>query len=412
MRWIVIAETNFLVDDLGLGNDLIEALLKNGFEKISCTEMNYYDEFGRELSMPYYVSATCYEKRYWWGTATVSESDIMFEDDPVTVYLKVNDFPPRIVRRILDGSADSRELDNAEAELLDVAIDYERADVFLSHYFIPVDHNLTLSCKRNDLINCIENVSSWISDYIEYLKRRAEELLRKYKPDELEEYRCPRCGFLIKNYEREYHLADHEMEDAKEQLNVIKRIISEEYRIPSRSEYPLAFKYFEKEIMETIKNKILPLYRGVADEINRKIKEKGLENLGVHKLHYLEDIVDLLKNIPREIRWLVVNEYTNIPHILSSSAYQVFMKAIENDATIKELMRKPNFSIKINMKKGRFYLYMFNNNKQIAYLKIDERLRDKIWRKVAEYLEDPEEIKMVTDELYRKTLQTLQQLKM
>jgi hypothetical protein len=397
-------------DDDSEHSDLIDALLENGFERISCTERCYYDEFGRELRTPYYASATCYQKKYWWGIATLTKTDIdLAEDyyDPITVYLQVYDYPPTIVRRILDGSADYKELDDAFNELIDSALNYDKADIYLGYGDIPVDHDIELACKREDLIGCVENISSWIGDFMEYLKKKAEELLRKYKPDELEDYRCPRCGVLIKNYEREYHLADHEMDDAREQLREVERIISEELRIPSSSEYPLAFKHFEREIEEMLESKILPLFRGVADEINRRIEEKGLRHLGVHKLYYLEDIVDLLKSIPREIRWMVVGKYTIIPSILSNGAYEALMKAIDNDASLRELMRRPSFSIRVKRKRGGLYIHLFNNDKQIAYLRVDERLKDKIRMKVAECLEDPEEIETTTEELYRKAIQQL-----
>lgn len=353
-------------DDDSEHSDLIDALLENGFERISCTERCYYDEFGRELWTPYYASATCYQKKYWWGIATLTKTDIdLAEDyyDPITVYLQVYDYPPTIVRRILYGSADYKELDDAFDELIDSALNYDKADIYLGYGDIPVDHDIELACKRKDLIGCVENISLWIGDFMEYLKKKAEELLRKYKPDELEDYRCPRCGVLIKNYEREYHLADHEMDDAREQLREVERIISEELRIPSSSEYPLAFKHFEREIEEMLESKILPLFRGVADEINRRIEEKGLRHLGVHKLYYLEDIVDLLKSIPREIRRMVVGKYTKIPSILSNRAYEALMKAIDNDESLRELMRRPSFSIRVKRKRGGYistYLIMIS----------------------------------------------------
>jgi len=397
-------------DDDSEYNDLIDALLENGFERISCTELCYYDEFGRELWTPYYASATCYQKRYWWGIATLTKTDIDLvenDDDPISVYLQVYDYPPTIVRRILDGSADYKELDDAFNELIDSALNYDKADIYLGYDSIPVDHDIELACKRKDLIGCVENISSWIGDFMEYLKKKAEELLRKYKPDELEDYRCPRCGVLIKNYEREYHLSDHEMDEAREQLREVERIVSEELRIPSSSEYPLAFKHFEREIEEMLESKILPLFRGVADEINRRIEERGLRHLGVHKLYYLEDIVDLLKSIPREIRWMVVGKYTKIPFILSNRAYEALMKAIDNDEALRELMRRPSFSIRVKRKRGGLYVHLFNNDKQVAYLRVDERLKDKIRMKVAECLEDPEEIEATTEELYRKAIQQL-----
>ncbi|MDT7887756.1 MAG: hypothetical protein RQ885_02130 [Desulfurococcales archaeon] len=400
----------FYYDDDSEYSDLIDALLENGFERISCTELCYYDEFGRELRTPYYASTTCYQKKYWWGIATLTKTDIDLvenDDDPISVYLQVYDYPPTIVRRILDGSADYKELDDAFNELIDSVLNYDKVDIYLGYDSIPVDHDIELACKRKDLIGCVENISSWIGDFIEYLKKKAEELLRKYKPDELEDYRCPRCGVLIKNYEREYHLADHEMDEAREQLREAERIVSEELRIPSSSEYPLAFKHFEREIEEMLESKILPLFRGVADEINRRIEEKGLRHLGVHKLYYLEDIVDLLKSIPREIRWMVVGKYTIMPFILSGTAYETLMEAIDNDEALKELMRRPSFSIRVKRKRGGLYIHLFNNDKQVAYLRVDERLKDKIRMKVAECLEDPEEIETTTEELYRKAIQQL-----
>jgi hypothetical protein len=83
------------------------------------------------------------------------------------------------------------------------------------------------------------------------------------------------------------------------------------------------------------------------------------------------------------------------------------MKAIDNDEALRELMRRPSFSIRVKRKRGRLYVHLFNNDKQVAYLRVDERLKDKIRMKVAECLEDPEEIETTTEELYRKAIQQL-----
>ncbi|KUO79492.1 hypothetical protein B7L70_05135 [Vulcanisaeta sp. EB80] len=95
-------------------------------------------------------------------------------------------------------------------------------------------------------------------------------------------------------------------------------MISDEYVIPDRTQYPLAFKYFEDDIKNLIKVKILPMYKGLAREINKKIEEKGISTLNLSLnlrqfLHYFSDIPELIiKSVPREIRREFVLEYTNI----------------------------------------------------------------------------------------------------
>jgi hypothetical protein len=83
------------------------------------------------------------------------------------------------------------------------------------------------------------------------------------------------------------------------------------------------------------------------------------------------------------------------------------METTDNDKALRELMRRPSLSIRVKKKRGGLYVHLFNNDKHIAYLRIDERLKGKIRMKVAECLEDPEEIEATTEELYRKAIQQL-----
>ncbi|MFP3207757.1 MAG: hypothetical protein RXQ73_03660 [Caldivirga sp.] len=150
-----------------------------GFRRIQCTEEEYYDEFGRELDIPYYVEAECYAKEYEWGTATVSARDLDVAEyfgDLVPVYLNVVGFPPLIVNRITEDN------DGYDA-VIEATINYGKASVIYDSGSIPVDYNLEIECKKEELVKCIDNVSSWINDYIEYLTRVAEDYLRRSKPE-------------------------------------------------------------------------------------------------------------------------------------------------------------------------------------------------------------------------------------
>ena len=312
--------------------EIASLLTKNGFEEFGCSAEEYYDDYGKFHVIPRYKSVRCYQKEYEWGTATIRSLDL--DEDEVTVYLNVNDFPPAIVRRINDGSADYPELDNAYAHLVDATYHYERANLSFYPDVNPVDHNLELFCEKDELISCVESVSSWINDYIKYLEGKAEDLLRKIKPDELNDVRCPKCGIIMKKYELEYHLAQHEFDEAKEQFNIVSKIINNEYTIPDKSEYPLAFKYFEKDIKDLLKIKILPLHKGLADEINKRISEevekRGVLHLNLNQfLYYFMDIPELIiKNVPKEIRKEFILEYTSIRTVLSSSALDKFINLI------------------------------------------------------------------------------------
>jgi len=384
--------------------DMASLLMKNGFKETECTEEEYYDKYGRYHEMPYYKSAKCYQKEYEWGTATVRSSHL--DLDEVIVYLDVKNFPPIIVERIIDGSTDYKELDDAYADLVDASYHYEKADLSFYPDSVPVDHNLELSCKRDELISCIENISSWINDYIKYLEEKAEELLRKYKPDELNDVKCPKCGIIMKKYELEYHLEQHEFEEAKEQFYKIKKMVEDAYKIPDKSEYQLAFKYFEKDIKDLLKIKILPLYKGLADEINKRISEevekRGVLHLNLKQfLYHFMDILELIiKNVPKEIRKEFILEYTSIPTVLSSSALDKFINLIESDTTIQEI-RNPHFTIKLKKKRGMCYVHIYVNEEPIAYLKVDDKIKDKIRNKIAEHLIDPTEIERITEELFR-----------
>ena len=391
------------------GDEMASLLMKNGFKETECTE-EYYDGYGRYHVMPYYKSAKCYQKEYEWGTATVRSSHL--DLDEVIVYLDVKDFPPIIVERMIDGSMDYNELDDAYADLIDASYHYEKADLSFNPDSVPVDHNLELFCKRDELISCIENISSWINDYIKYLEEKAEELLRKHKPDELNDVKCPKCGIIMKKYELEYHLEQHEFEEAKEQFYKIKKMVEDAYKIPDKSEYQLAFKYFEKDIKDLLKIKILPLYKGLADEINKRIREEYGEekrirgshlNLKQFLYHFMDIPELIIKNVPKEIRKEFILEYTSIRTVLSSSALDKFINLIESDMTIQEI-RNPHFTIKLEKKRGMCYAHIYVNENHIAYLKVDGKIKDKIRNKIAEHLIDPIEIERITEELYNKMI--------
>ncbi len=390
-------------------DQIASLLMEKGFEEINCTVREYYDDYGRFHEIPFYESAICYQKEYEWGTATISALDLDLDEvSEVTVYLNINDFPPTIVERIIDDP----ELNDAYDELIDATYDYKKANLSFYSDIVPVDYNLELLCKKDELISCVENVSSWINDYIEYLKRVAEGLLRKYKPDELNNVECPKCHITIRKYEYEYHLTQHEIEEAKEQFHVIRRMISDEYVIPDRAQYPLAFKYFEDDIKNLIKVKILPMYKGLAREINKKIEEKGISTLNLSLnlrqfLHYFSDIPELIiKNVPREIRREFVLEYTNISRILSSSALEKFINIIENEERIPEISNL-HFSTKLERKNGMYYVHIYVNGNHIAYLKVDGKIKNKIRNIVAQYLIDPVGIEKITENLYNEIRQKL-----
>jgi hypothetical protein len=68
------------------------------------------------------------------------------------------------------------------------------------------------------------------------------------------------------------------------------------------------------------------------------------------------------------------------------------------------MTRKPSFSIKQIKRGGAHYIHLYANERKVAYLKVDERVKEKIRRKVAEHLVYQEEVEKVVEKLYREIL--------
>jgi hypothetical protein len=374
-------------------DDLVDALLERGFKKIWCVEEIYhYDELEGFHEIPYYTHTTCYQKEYPWGTATIEESDL--EESDITVYINVRGFPTAVVERIVDGSLYHPELDKAYDDLIMASYEYQGAEIVYDVGDTPVEHNFELLCRGEEILDCIDNISSIVYDFTEYLERVAVDLLRKYKPEELEEFKCPRCGATIPGLERDRHVAEHEFEEAR-------RVIVERHEIPGRPQYPLAYKYFEAEIKDLLVKEILPMFEGLAREINRRIRERRLKRLSINQLHHIGDILEIIKRVPKEIRNYFV-ELTKLDEIMSEHDFIELLDIIEDDRELERIARKPSFNIKLEVRRGIRYIRLYANERRIARLKVDERIKEKIRRKIAEHLVDPREVDIVTEELYRR----------
>jgi TfoX/Sxy family transcriptional regulator of competence genes len=68
------------------------------------------------------------------------------------------------------------------------------------------------------------------------------------------------------------------------------------------------------------------------------------------------------------------------------------------------MTRKPSFSIKQVKRGGARYIRLYANERKVAHLKVDERVKEKIRRKVAEHLVYQEEVEKVVEKLYREIL--------
>jgi len=389
--------------------DIATFLEEEGFREVECTEEEYYDEFGGFHELPRYESAVCYQKEYEWGTATITKRDLELDEylDDVTVYLNVD--LSTTVMRIIDGSLDYPELDAAYEDLVDASF---KQGFSLFSGTTPDDYNVELDCKRDEFESYIKNLTQYVKDYVEYLGRVAEELLGKHKPDELGAVRCEKCGATLKRYEYGYHLEEHEVEEAEEELAAVEEAI-EDFKLPERSHYPLAYKHFEAKIRELISAKILPLYKDLGGEVNRKIGEKrgiGEYRLNLKQfLYYFRDAVELIvANVPRELRGDFVEKHTNIRGVLSQSAYEELLRLLyeENTGKIEEA-REYNFSVGLKRKRGNYYVRVYANGEQIAYLRVDARLREKIRRVVGDRLVEPGRTEETAKKLYDQTTRLL-----
>jgi hypothetical protein len=354
----------------------------------------------------------CYQKEYEWGTATISKLELGEYLDDVTVYLNVD--LPTTVMRIIDGSTDYQELDDAYVELVDASF---KQGFSLSSGTTPDDYNVELDCKRDELEIYVKNLTHYVKDYVEYLGRVAEELLGKHKPDELGAVACEKCGATLKRYGYGYHLEEHEVEEAEEELAAVEEAI-EEFKLPERPRYPLAYKHFEAKIRELINAKILPLYKDLGGEVNRKIGEKrgvkGEYTLNLKQfLYYFRDAVELIAaNVPRELRRDFVEKYTDVRGVLSQSAYEKLLNLLaeENTGKIEKALGEGveySFSVGVKGKRGNYYVRVYANGGQIAYLKVDARLREKIRRVVGDRLVEPGRTEETAEKLYDQVTRLL-----
>ncbi|AWR98617.1 hypothetical protein [Metallosphaera hakonensis] len=365
------------------------------FEEIECSEAEYYDNLGRFHDMPYYVRAKCYTKEYEWGSATISEWDLDLWDS-VTVYLDVVNFPPTIVKRILEDDDLDGIVDKGYDTFMEATVNYSKANIFFYSYSKPVDHNLELECEKEKLVECVDGVSSWINDYIDYLVKVAEDFLRAKKPEELSEVKCEKCGVTLRRYEYTYHQRDHEIQEAKRQFREIQGRI---YEIDER-EYPLAFKYFRDEIDELIVSKVLPIFKDFADKINLEISKRGITYLNSPQLHIISDIQEeIIRNVPRTVREKFISRMTILPSVLSNGGLTKFINMTVNGQIIQG--HPHNFSVDVKRKRERFYVHIYLNGDQIGYLKIDDKIRDKIKRMISQYV-DQEDVERITEDLYNK----------
>jgi hypothetical protein len=177
------------------------------------------------------------------------------------------------------------------------------------------------SNEREELLNIVDNLYPIIRDLIEYLEGVAVDLLRRYKLVKLEEFKCPRCSVTMSGFEREYHMLEHEFDE-------VRRRIIEGYEILDKSRYPLVYKYFEYEITVLIKEKI-PMFKGLAEEINRRIGERKLRSLSVNHLYLIGDVLEMLKNIQREIRRMFVVEYMNLDKVVSRAGFTKLLNIVK-----------------------------------------------------------------------------------
>jgi len=54
------------------------------------------------------------------------------------------------------------------------------------------------------------------------------------------------------------------------------------------------------------------MFKGLAEEINRRIGERKLRSLSVNHLYLIGDVLEMLKNIQREIRRMFVVDTNQI----------------------------------------------------------------------------------------------------
>jgi hypothetical protein len=71
------------------------------------------------------------------------------------------------------------------------------------------------------------------------------------------------------------------------------------------------------------------MFKDLAEEINRRIGERKLRSLSVNHLYLIGDVLEMLKNIQREIRRMFVVEYMNLDKVVSRAGFTKLLNIVK-----------------------------------------------------------------------------------
>jgi len=186
-------------------------LRRRGFKTVECVGEEYYDEFGRFREIPRYVTAECLCVSYDWGRACVEYSDLEILEylRELDVYAYVNEFPETLIDRVAEVASDD-DIEYLEFRAVSEFGESRGIELMIDRGFIPIDHHLVFSCRFEELVECVENFSKWVHDFLEFINEEGEKILAKYSPQDLELVTCSLCGAVMRRYLLGRHVEEPE----------------------------------------------------------------------------------------------------------------------------------------------------------------------------------------------------------
>lgn len=370
---------------------------RRGFKTVECVGEEYYDEFGRFREIPRYVTAECLCVSYDWGRACVEYSDLEILEylRELDVYAYVNEFPGTLIDRVAEVASDD-DIEYLEFRAVSEFGESRGIELMIDRGFIPIDHHLVFSCRFEELVECVENFSKWVHDFLEFINEEGEKILAKYSPQDLELVTCSFCGAVMRRYLLGRHVEEHEVKEAGEELKLLKKFLEMVDGVPDikdlEESFPKAVERHRSEVLELLKRKWLSSRH--SEEIAREVSKYLVEGevIGLHNFGKLARVYRLLlEGVPDYVLEEFISSKTSLPSILSEGAMRELMRRLKTRTPIREGEGcGEDFSVGLVKKEKRnalkIYVVVKCGNQVLASVRLGPmsitKLREELTRKI------------------------------
>lgn len=316
--------------------------MREGFRTVECVREEYYDEFGRFHEIPHYITSECLCNSYEWGRLCVEVPDLEVSDylSELDVYVHADDFPEILINRVAEVAGDD-DIEYLEFEVVDNFAEDRGIKVMLDSGLTPTAHHFILSCRFEELIECVTNVSNWMRDLLELINEEGEKILAKYSPQDLELVTCSVCDAVIRRYLLDQHVREHEVKEANEELELLKAFLKMINGTPDLKDveesFPKAVEKRRDEVLDLLRSKWLSSRHAeeVAQKVNDRLKGGGV--IGLHNFGRLAEVYRLLlKEVPDYVLEEFIISKTVLPSILSEESMKELMKRLKTCTPVQE----------------------------------------------------------------------------